>query len=86
MYSIKELLNYKKEVQNCKIALENGQLMDSINFVRYSEWYSDDDVQYVAMAIVDDVDNKRDNFPTAIDYFNGSLRFIESELKELGLN
>ena len=58
MYTIKELLNYKKEVQNCKIALENGQLMDSINFVRDSEWYSDDDVQYVAMAIVDDVDNR----------------------------
>lgn len=86
MYSIKELLIYKKQVQNCKIALENGQLMDCINFVEDSEWYSDDDKDYVAMAIIDDIDKKRDNFPTAIDFFNGSLKFIQSELKALGFN
>lgn len=83
MYSVKELLNYKKEVQNCKIALENGQLMDCINFIADSEWYSDDDKDYVAMAIIDDIDKKRDNFPTAIGFFDGSLEFIGQELEEL---
>ena len=83
MYTFEELLKYKKEVQNCKIALENGQLMDCINFIDDSEWYSDDDKEYVAMAIIDDIDKKRENFPTAISYFNQGLEFIEQELEEM---
>ena len=83
IYTKKELLQSKKEVQNCKITLENGQLMDCINFIDDSEWYSDDDKEYVAMAIIDDIDKKRENFPTAISYFDQSLRFIIQELEEM---
>ena len=82
MYTFKELLEYKKEVQNCKIALENGQLMDCINFINDSEWYSDDDKDYVAMAIIDDIDKKRENFPTAIAYFDQDLRFFAEKIEE----
>lgn len=83
MFELKDILKFKKEVQNCKIALENGQLMNCINFITDSEWYSDDDKDYVAMAIIDDIDKKRDNFPTAITFFNNDLEFFANQIKEM---
>lgn len=82
MYTLEELLQYKCEVQNCKIALKNGRLMDCINFIDDSKWYSDDDKEYFAMAIIDDIDKERKDFPTAISSFNQSLRFIAQEIEE----
>ena len=83
MYELKSILKFKKEVQNCKIALENGQLMDCINFIKDSEWYNDNDKDYVAMAIIDDIDKKRENFPTAINFFDQDLEYFANKIKEL---
>lgn len=83
MYTLKELYQYKSEVESCKIALENGQLMNCIVLVDDSEWYGDDDKDYLVMAIIDDIDKKRDDFPTAINYFNNSLSFIIDSINEM---
>lgn len=82
---LKEIMQYRKDIQNSKIALENGELMQSIAFCRNSEYFDDDDVDYFKTAIIKDLDCKKGDSNIAITYLNDCLEFLNNELIEVGL-
>lgn len=85
MYTIEKILEYRKDVQNAKIALENGELMQSIAFCRNSEYFDDDDVEYFKTAIIKDLDDKTKQSDIAITFLNDCIIFFNEELAEHGL-
>ena len=85
MYTIEKTLEYRHDVTNAKIALENGELMDAIAFCRNSEFFDDDDVEYFKTAIIKDVDGKDKGSDIAITYLNDCIKFLNDQLAEHGL-
>ena len=85
MYTIEKILEYRHDVTNAKIALENGELMQSIAFCRNSEYFDDDDVEYFKTAIIKDVDDKDKGSDIAITFLNDCIKFLNDELAEHGL-
>lgn len=82
---LKEIMQYRKDIQNSIIALENGELMSAIAFCRNSEFFGDDDVEYFKTAIIKDVDGKDKGSDIAITYLNDCLEYLNNELMEVGL-
>lgn len=85
MYTIEKILEYRKHVQYAKIALENGELMQSIAFCRNSEYFDDYDVEYFKTAIIKDVDGNYKDSDIAITYLNDCIKFLNDQLAEHGL-
>lgn len=85
MYTIEKILEYRHDVTNAKIALENSELMDAIAFCRNSEFFDDDDVEYFKTAIIKDVDGKDKGSDIAITFLNDCIKFLNDELAEHGL-
>ena len=85
MQKIEKILQYRKDAQNAKIALENGELMNAIAFCRNSEYFDDDDVEYFKTAIIKDLDDKTKQSDIAITYLNDCIQFCNDKLAEIGL-
>lgn len=66
-----------ENIQKAKKALENGELMQTVRFMRESDFFEDEDIAYFTMAIVKAVDDGDEHFEIAHQYLRDCISYLE---------
>ena len=61
-------------LQKAKQSLKQGKLMDTIAYCRRSN-FNDDDIAYLTISMIKDIDDGNKNYPIAMQYINDCINY-----------
>lgn len=70
-------MNQLENIQKAKKSLENGELMQTVRFMRASDFFEDEDIAYFTMAIVKAVDDGDKHFEIAHQYLRDCISYLK---------